>query len=228
VSQYVVHCKRSPYDVYIGRPGIWGNPYEIGRDGTREQVITAYETYLRQSSELMTRLPELRGRVLGCWCAPQACHGDVLSRLANARRRILVTGSQGWLPEHGQVRRVLTALCALAPNAVLVSGGCPRGADHLCERAWQEFGRQVERVRPDWHPGGSFDRGAGFTRSEAMADRGADICVAFILRCLKPSCAGLPADRGLPYHGTHGSVHCADYAEDHGIPVRRFTPIPLV
>lgn len=58
-----------------------------------------------------------------------------------------------------------------------------------------------------------------------MVHRGAGICVAFILRCEKPWCQEKPPDRGLPYHGTHGSVHCADYAEDHGIAVRRFTPI---
>jgi len=39
----VVHCKRARDDVYIGRPGKWGNPFQIGRDGTREQVITRYE-----------------------------------------------------------------------------------------------------------------------------------------------------------------------------------------
>lgn len=79
----VVHCKREPYDVYIGRPGIWGNPYEIGKDGTREEVIAKYEAHLLSSPELMARLPELRGKVLGCWCAPQACHGDVLAKYAD-------------------------------------------------------------------------------------------------------------------------------------------------
>ncbi len=44
----VVHCKRERYDVYIGRPGPWGNPFVIGRDGTREQVIAKYRTWLLQ------------------------------------------------------------------------------------------------------------------------------------------------------------------------------------
>lgn len=80
----VVHSKRAPYDVYIGRPSKWGNPFAIGRDGTREQVIAKYEEWLRTQPDLMAALPELHGKVLGCWCAPQACHGDVLARLANA------------------------------------------------------------------------------------------------------------------------------------------------
>lgn len=31
----VVHCKRARYDVYIGRPSQWGNPFQIRHDGTR-------------------------------------------------------------------------------------------------------------------------------------------------------------------------------------------------
>lgn len=79
----VVHCKRAPHDVYIGRPSKWGNPFRIGRDGTRAEVIAKYRAYLLGSPVLMAALPELRGKVLGCWCAPQACHGDVLAELAN-------------------------------------------------------------------------------------------------------------------------------------------------
>ena len=79
----VVHIKRAPFHVYIGRPGPWGNPFVIGRDGDRDEVIRKYESWLLEQPDLMARLPELRGKVLGCWCAPQACHGDVLLRLAN-------------------------------------------------------------------------------------------------------------------------------------------------
>jgi len=78
----VVHCKRARYDVYIGRPGKWGNPFQIGRDGTRAQVIARYERWLSERPELLAALPELAGKTLGCWCAPKACHGDVLARLA--------------------------------------------------------------------------------------------------------------------------------------------------
>lgn len=80
----VVHCKRESYDVYIGRPGKWGNPFVIGKHGNREQVIALYEAWLVQQADLVASLPELRGKKLGCWCAPLACHGDVLARLANA------------------------------------------------------------------------------------------------------------------------------------------------
>ena len=78
----VVHCKRDRYDVYIGRPSKWGNPFAIGRDGTRAQVIARYEQWVRSQPELIAALPELEGKTLGCWCAPKGCHGDVLARLA--------------------------------------------------------------------------------------------------------------------------------------------------
>lgn len=79
----VVHCKKADYDTYIGRPGRWGNPFTIGTDGTREEVIEKYRRWLPTQPHLMAQLPSLRGKVLGCWCAPAACHGDVLSELAN-------------------------------------------------------------------------------------------------------------------------------------------------
>lgn len=80
----VVHCKREPYDVYIGRPSKWGNPFVIGTDGTREQVIAKYRRWLESQPQLLAALPELKGKTLGCWCAPDACHGDVLAELADA------------------------------------------------------------------------------------------------------------------------------------------------
>lgn len=72
-----------PGAVYIGRPGKWGNPFVLGRDGSRAEVIGKYRAYLLGNARLMAALPELRGKDLVCWCAPAACHGDVLLELAN-------------------------------------------------------------------------------------------------------------------------------------------------
>jgi hypothetical protein len=80
----VVHCKRERHHVYIGRPSKWGNPFAVGRDGARAECIELYELWLLEDEQLMATLGELRGLVLGCWCAPGPCHGDVLVRLANA------------------------------------------------------------------------------------------------------------------------------------------------
>lgn len=76
----VVH-KSCPHDVYIGRPSKWGNPFVMGDDGTRAQVILKYEQWIRSQPELLSQLNELKGKTLACWCAPLACHGDVLVKL---------------------------------------------------------------------------------------------------------------------------------------------------
>lgn len=83
VKTYVVHNKKSPYNIYIGRPSKWGNPFTIGRDGTREEVIEKYKEWLLTQPKLLEDLRELRGKVLGCWCKPMACHGDVLADMAD-------------------------------------------------------------------------------------------------------------------------------------------------
>lgn len=82
----VVHVRGDDsYDVYIGRPGPWGNPFMIGRDGTRAEVIEKYRAHLMANPHLIEEAKvQLRDKVLGCWCAPLPCHGDVLVEIANA------------------------------------------------------------------------------------------------------------------------------------------------
>lgn len=79
----VVHCKRAAFDLYIGRPSIWGNPFIIGRDGDRAEVIQRYEQWIVTQPRLMEQVHQLHGKVLGCWCSPLACHGKVLVKLAS-------------------------------------------------------------------------------------------------------------------------------------------------
>lgn len=80
----VVNKYQDPFfDVYIGRPSVWGNPFVVGRDGNRKEVLTKYRAWLLTQPELLAKLPELRGKVLGCYCKPKLCHGDVLAELAD-------------------------------------------------------------------------------------------------------------------------------------------------
>jgi hypothetical protein len=80
MSTTVVHCKRSSYDVYIGRPSKWGNPFRIGTDGDREEVMRKYVAWLLDHPEVVEEARrELKGKVLGCWCAPNLCHGHALA-----------------------------------------------------------------------------------------------------------------------------------------------------
>ena len=71
-----------PEAVYIGRGSKWANPFHIGPDGTRTEVVAKYEQWL-QESPLLAQVGELAGKDLVCHCAPRACHGQVLMRLAN-------------------------------------------------------------------------------------------------------------------------------------------------
>lgn len=76
----VVNMRTGAWDVRIDRRTKWGNPFKIGRDGTREDVITKYREWI-VSQTLMDDLGELGGKRLGCWYKPEACHGDVLVEL---------------------------------------------------------------------------------------------------------------------------------------------------
>lgn len=87
----VVHCKKEAYDVYIGRPSKWGNPFSHLADtiakykvASREEAIEKYAEWIGTQDNLLADLrPELKGKTLGCWCSPKSCHGDILLRLAN-------------------------------------------------------------------------------------------------------------------------------------------------
>ena len=74
----VVNVKKEHCDVYIGRGSIWGNPFVIGRDGNRKEVIEKYRTWILSNEFLLNNLNELKGKKIGCFCKPLACHGDVL------------------------------------------------------------------------------------------------------------------------------------------------------
>lgn len=69
--------------VYIGRPSKWGNPFVIGIDGSRDEVILKYSHWLQTQPNLITDLIELKGKYLVCFCSPKQCHGDILIKLAN-------------------------------------------------------------------------------------------------------------------------------------------------
>lgn len=88
----VVHCKKERFDVYIGRPSLWGNPFSF-KDGTlaefkvssRDEAVQKFEEWFTSQPELVERAKILlKGKILGCWCHPNKCHGDVLARIANS------------------------------------------------------------------------------------------------------------------------------------------------
>jgi hypothetical protein len=89
---------RIPRDaVYIGRGrgSKLGNPFVIGRDGSRAEVIESFNQWIVRQRHLKETIRNLRGRDLVCFCAPKPCHGDVLLRLANCEHSNWQTGSKG-------------------------------------------------------------------------------------------------------------------------------------
>jgi len=78
----VVHCKQKKYDIYIGRGSKWGNPFTVGSYG-RTSSILKYKEWIERQPNLLKDIKELKGKVLGCWCRPLACHGDILAKLAD-------------------------------------------------------------------------------------------------------------------------------------------------
>lgn len=109
----VVHCKQNSYEVYVGRsegktyPEIyrngercWGNPFVVGRDGGRGECCDMFEKLLKDDIKhkriSLAELAALHGKTLGCWCAPNKCHGEVLERAAAWARNHIDTKGEVW------------------------------------------------------------------------------------------------------------------------------------
>jgi len=86
----VVNIKRDePYDVLIGRPSPFGNPFRIGPNGDRRDVIDQYRAWfyrrLATDADFREQVHALAGKRLGCYCAPALCHGDVIVEYLRGR-----------------------------------------------------------------------------------------------------------------------------------------------
>lgn len=87
----VVHCKKENYTHYIGRPSSLGNPFVIGKDGSREEVVIKYKHFAVNNPDILriiTALPE--DAVLGCWCAPLDCHGNAIMEIWKDMKEVTI------------------------------------------------------------------------------------------------------------------------------------------
>lgn len=91
----VVHCKKEPFDVYIGRGSIFGNPFTHIKDretkaefvvATRSEAIENYREWIKTQPTILSALESLRGKRLGCYCKPKSCHGDILIEMLNEKQ----------------------------------------------------------------------------------------------------------------------------------------------
>mmetsp|Transcript_17335 Transcript_17335/g.19317 ORF Transcript_17335/g.19317 Transcript_17335/m.19317 type:complete len:336 (+) Transcript_17335:11-1018(+) len=98
--QLVKHSRKQQFDVYIGRPSFWGNPFKVGKDkdGDRHEVTTKYDEWLCAQPDLCARARrELKGKRIACWCHPLKCHGEVLARVANTEGDPKMPADRSWL-----------------------------------------------------------------------------------------------------------------------------------
>jgi hypothetical protein len=88
----VVNIKVSKYEVYIGRAGkghdgYFGNPFVLTSDVSRVSILLKYEQWfydrLEWDPEFKQRIHGLKGKVLGCFCAPKLCHGHIIAEYLN-------------------------------------------------------------------------------------------------------------------------------------------------
>ena len=114
--------------IYIGRGSKWGNPFRIGPDGDRASVIAKHELGLRDQHHLLRALDELRGHHLVCFCAPLACHGDLLLWLANASRQDRIAWWRGQIDHRAW-------WCGVA-RAEISAGLTPSASRALRARVW--------------------------------------------------------------------------------------------
>jgi hypothetical protein len=113
--------------------------------------------------------------------------------------RILITVSRTW-SEWSTMRTALEKVHTEYPGAVLVHGDCPKG-DRDAAGMWRGLGGEVEAWPAQWAQQG---RSAGFIRNTAMVKSAPALVLAFI-------------------NGhSRGASHCAQLAEDAGIPVVRY------
>jgi hypothetical protein len=84
-KQLIAWAESKKLYVRIGRPGDWGNPYVVGEDGDRPTCIASFRVYFLRKRGLHERLGELKGKVLGCYCYPEACHGHELIEFIRER-----------------------------------------------------------------------------------------------------------------------------------------------
>lgn len=88
-----VNIYKEKYDVYCGRAGkgkdgYFGNPFVLQKGESRGETISKYTEYfykrLETDPEFKRRVLELKGKRLGCFCKPQACHCDIIAEYLNS------------------------------------------------------------------------------------------------------------------------------------------------
>lgn len=193
--------KDPDYDVYIGRPGkgqdgYFGNPF---KGSNRDQVIAQYKEYfydrLKKDPEFRHNIRALKGKILGCFCKPKACHGDVIAEYLNRLPEIkpiklAVVGGRNFC-DYEFMKNILQWY----DIKLIVSGGAC-GADKLSERYAMENSIPTKIFPAEWEKHG---KRAGYLRNVQIVDhcdevaafwdgqsRGTKLCIKIAKEAGKP------------------------------------------
>ncbi len=180
VKTTVVNIRTHKYDVYIGRAGhghdgYFGNPFSATQDGGRERAIALYKEYflkrLRVDSEFAAKIQFLKGKWLGCFCKPKACHGDVIVEYLENTMKVVVCGDRKWL----NISIIEKRLLELPSDTIIVQGECD-GADSLARNIAREIGLDVVGFYANWN---KYGNPAGPIRNIKMLDTKPHLVIAF-------------------------------------------------
>ena len=204
----VVNLYKESFDVYIGRAGkgqngYFGNPFSgPNREANVKQFHTYFHERIKTDDEFRRRVMKLRGKRLGCFCAPNPCHGDVIADYLNSLPEekplnLAVVGSRSFM-DYDYMCEMLEWFTIRK----IISGGA-KGADGLAKRYAQENGIGYKEFPADWDKHG---KAAGYIRNKQIVNA-ADEIVAF-------------------WDGfSKGTKHTIDIAEEKGKPVHIYRPI---
>jgi hypothetical protein len=94
----VAWAKETGHFVRIDRATAWGNPFEMPDDGDRDAVCDKFaQHYFPHKNGLQSQLQQLRGKVLGCWCSPERCHGHFIAEAVNGEIDLEMAGFKAYL-----------------------------------------------------------------------------------------------------------------------------------
>ena len=198
----VINIKtKEPYDVYCGRESLYYglkeslfcNPFKIGQDGDRDEVLEKFKNYfykrLGEDDRFNYELWKLKGRVLACWCVPEKCHCQIIADFLDKndkkeeywlkgvldnikKKRVAIVGSRNY-NNRAEIYKYLDS--KIDKIGHLVSGGCPSGPDRICQDFTKDRGLSITIHYPNWDRDG---RGAGFIRNKRIVED-CDVLIAW-------------------------------------------------
>lgn len=204
MSTEIVNIKNSTYDIYIGRGSIYGNPYKIGIDGSRDDVCYKHLLYLKNNLSngkfKYKDLKLLENKKLGCYCYPKKCHGDNYKMLLdemNKYFKVIVAGSRNYYNKDF-IYNKLDILLSKINKPVQIVSGLAKGVDSIAVDYANDRGLSIKTFVANWD---EYGKKAGILRNIEMGDY-ADALVAFRL------------------NNSVGTSHMIDYAKTKNLKIR--------